>query len=126
MFIKILILRQLGPDAAVRNEPGSYDIFIGHSQCTSEAVCYSVGNVPLRWLFSKLNFLIYFLASYKYKILFQFIKILILRRLGPDAAVRNAPSSWGIFIGHSRCTSEAVCYSVGNVPLRWLFSKLNF
>ena len=30
MFIKILILRQLGPDAAVRNEPGSWDIFIGH------------------------------------------------------------------------------------------------
>ena len=56
MFIKILILRQLGPDAAVRNEPGSWDIFIGHSRCTSEAVCYSVGNVPLRWLFSKLNF----------------------------------------------------------------------
>ena len=66
MFIKILILRQLGPDAAVRNEPGSWDIFICHSQCTSETVCYSVGNVPLRWLFSKLNFLIYFSVSYKY------------------------------------------------------------
>ena len=66
MFIKILILRQLGTDAAVRNEPGSWDIFIGYSWCTTEAVCYSVGNVPLSWLFSKLNFLIYFSASYKY------------------------------------------------------------
>jgi hypothetical protein len=31
----------------------------------------------------------------------------ILRRLGPDTAVRNEPGSWDIFLGHSRRSSEA-------------------
>ena len=31
------ILRRLGPDTKVRNEPGSWDIFLGHSRRSSEA-----------------------------------------------------------------------------------------